>query len=738
MSTPLNDAVVADQATRSSERSGAPDTRLRGRELIQARVAWVAAVTLIVALFLARLPSYYTALQTVCTSAVCGAVQPTPDSTLALQKLGLSIGAYTTFTLVLTIALAFVCFTLGAVIFWRRSDDWMALLVALAVVVSVTLTETVFAMGMASVWGWVAMVLFVFGNGVYVLVLALYPDGRFVTRWARWVLLCWVIAVPVYFIFMYSIFYPLVWYASLVLLVIAQVYRYRHASSPLQRQQTKWLLYGGSVAVIIAIGLFVPTLLFPALEQAGSFYLLIIQPANLVILFIFPLCLGLAILHYRLWDIDLIINRTLVYGLLTGTIALIYVGLVIGLQYLLRLFSVQASSLVLVGSTLLIAAIFQPLRRRLQRTINRLMYGVRNDPYAVLTRLGQRLEATLAPNTVLPTIVETVAQTLKLAYVAITLTTDERRPIPDQASPRGDVFVPVASYGSPTAHPLRLPLIYQTETLGYLLIGPRPGETLTSANHKLLADLSRQIGISAHSVQLTAELQQARERLVHTREEERRRLRRDLHDGLGSVLASLNWRAGALRMLLFRDPVAADALVVEQQNTIQAAIGDIRRLVYDLRPPALDELGLIGAIRERAAKQSTPTKYDSVQGLRVDVVAPDHLPALPAAVEVAAYRIVQEALTNVVCHAQAHLCRICLSCENDLLHVEVTDDGIGLPESYRAGVGLLSMRERAAELGGTCEIAPMPEGGTCVPVCLYSIMTSNSEEGEGPWYLCSS
>lgn len=171
-------------------------------------------------------------------------------------------------------------------------------------------------------------------------------------------------------------------------------------------------------------------------------------------------------------------------------------------------------------------------------------------------------------------------------------------------------------------------------------------------------------------------------------------------------------------MVLVRDPVAADALVVEQQNTIQAAIGDIRRLVYDLRPPALDGLGLIGAIRERAAKQSAPTERDSLQGLRVDVVAPDHLPALPAAVEVAAYRIVQEALANVVRHAQAHRCCICLSCENDLLHVEVIDDGVGLPESYRAGVGLLSLRERAAELGGTCEIARMPEGGTCVRACL--------------------
>src|SRR6266705_2292418 len=122
MSTPLNDACVPGQATRSSDRSGAPDTRLRGRRLILARVVWVAVVSLIVALFLARLPAYYTALQTVCTGALCDGVQPTPDSAQAMQKLGLSIGAYATFILALTLALAFLCFAVSAVIFWRKSD----------------------------------------------------------------------------------------------------------------------------------------------------------------------------------------------------------------------------------------------------------------------------------------------------------------------------------------------------------------------------------------------------------------------------------------------------------------------------------------------------------------------------------------------------------------------------------------------------------------------------------------
>src|SRR5215469_14606940 len=175
MSTPLNDSAVLSRAKRISDRSGAPRTRLRGRKLILARVAWVAAVTLIVVPFLARLPSFYTALQTICTGDTCGSAQPTLDSALALQKLGLSVSAYAAFTLALTIALGFLCFALGGVIFWRRSDDWMALLVALAVVASVTLNEYVYGMDMNSAWGWPAMVMYVFGIGMYLLVFSLFP-----------------------------------------------------------------------------------------------------------------------------------------------------------------------------------------------------------------------------------------------------------------------------------------------------------------------------------------------------------------------------------------------------------------------------------------------------------------------------------------------------------------------------------------------------------------------------------
>jgi signal transduction histidine kinase len=316
-------------------------------------------------------------------------------------------------------------------------------------------------------------------------------------------------------------------------------------------------------------------------------------------------------------------------------------------------------------------------------------------PYAVLSRLLNRLEATLAPEAVLPTIVETVAQALKLPYAALALK-------------QGEDFITAAAYGLPQSEPLILPLVYQADTIGQFHLAPRaPGETFSPADRRLLADLAHQAGIAAHAVQLTADLQRSRERLVTTREEERRRLRRDLHDGLGPTLASMTLKLDAARNLLTQQPATVDPLLAEVKAQLQATIADIRRLVYDLRPPALDELGLVSALREQAMQ------YHSLNGPQVIVVAPPRLPPLSAAVEVAAYRIVQEALTNVARHAQAHTCRVCLTLA-EALTIEVLDDGQGLPNQPRVGVGLASMRERAAELGGTCVITKGATGGTRV------------------------
>ena len=220
---------------------------------------------------------------------------------------------------------------------------------------------------------------------------------------------------------------------------------------------------------------------------------------------------------------------------------------------------------------------------------NHLLYGERDDPYAVLSRLGRQLESTLASEEILPAIVQTMTEALRLPYAAIVL--------------EGSVSQPAAVAGSPVAGALRLPLVYGAEPVGELVVAPRsPGESFGAADCRLLADLARQIGVAAHAVRLTADLQRSRERLVAAREEERRRLRRDLHDGLGSQLAALAMQATALRATIERDPTAAAEAAAELRAELRAAVADIRRLVHGLRPPALDELGLAGALRERVTR----------------------------------------------------------------------------------------------------------------------------------------
>jgi signal transduction histidine kinase len=253
--------------------------------------------------------------------------------------------------------------------------------------------------------------------------------------------------------------------------------------------------------------------------------------------------------------------------------------------------------------------------------------------------------------------------------------------------------------------------------VGDLVLAARdPGDSLTPADLRLLHDLAPQIAVAVQAVRLTAELkqltrdlQQSRTRLITAREEERRRLRRDLHDGLGPTLASLTFKIDAARNLLTQDSERADRLLEEVRHQTQETLAQIRRLVYNLRPPALDELGLLSALREQAASYQH-------QGLQLVVDAPESLPPLPAAVEVAAYRIAQEALTNVVRHAQAQQCLLRLDVHDGLLELLVSDDGKGIANAHRLGVGLLAMRERAVELGGRCTMTRGACGGTTIQV----------------------
>lgn len=316
----------------------------------------------------------------------------------------------------------------------------------------------------------------------------------------------------------------------------------------------------------------------------------------------------------------------------------------------------------------------------------------------------------MAPDAVLPTVAETVAQALRLPYVGIAVRNgDEFKvlaeyPVQTMSWPDNTRARPDSSPSTPT---VTFPLTSQSLIVGKLIIVPRAsGHSFTAADRRLLASIAQRAGAAVEMVQLTADLQRSRERLVLAREEERRRLRRDLHDGLGPQLATLTLKLDAAQNVMSSDPDRAGQILAEIKTQTQAAIGDIRRLVYELRPPALDQLGLVGALFEQAARTAS-------NSLDVQVRVPDDLQPLPAAVEVAAYRIATEAVTNVVRHAHARHCTIWL-CLADALYVAVDDDGVGLPEGYKPGVGMASMRERAEELGGACRIERRPESGVRV------------------------
>jgi two-component system, NarL family, sensor kinase len=472
-------------------------------------------------------------------------------------------------------------------------------------------------------------------------------------------------------------------FLSLAFAAIVRQYRVNRAGPA--RQQIRWLALAASIAAASAVLFyFVPPLV-------GSRQL----DSNLISMIglLFPLAIAISVLRHNLFDIDTLLNRALVYGGLTAVTISLYILVVSLLGTVLQ---TQLNLFVALVATGFVAVLFHPLRDRLQRAVNRFVYGERDEPFEVLSRLGQRLESSLSPEMVYPTIVETVSQALKIPYTAIALWQNGR-------------LETVESFGRPVAAPVAYPLRYHGELIGELQLGQRaPDEPFSAADERVLDSIARQAGAAVHAVQLMADLQQSRQQLVAAREEERRRLRRDLHDGLGPQLASQALTIDAIDRLLARDPQRARALLQELKSQSQAAVQDIRRLVYELRPPTLDEYGLAGALREGAVAASQ-------NGLRVTVQAPDPFPPLPAAVEVAAYRVAQEAMTNVIRHAGATTCTVRLSLlagrQPPALRLEVVDDGRGLPPDLRPGVGLHSMRERAAELGGSCQIAANPAGG---------------------------
>ncbi len=705
--------------------SEAVPLRLQGHRLTMARVTWLTVALIAIAAIISAIPPYYDELRTVCgdlPNSHCDYWQLTPGNVRSLERLGLSIDDYAAFTLSGHLLSSLVFFAVGALIIWHKSDEWMGLFASalLIVIGSFGISDTMVSALVSEhpEWRWLTAPLGLAQWPALGVFLLSFPDGRFVPRWSRLMVLLWVAQVGFFVLpppYNFDNWPPALAATELLLTyggtLAVQAYRYRRLSDKVVRQQTKWLVFGVSAALLLVFAYNSLPSLIPALGMPDSPYQLAGASFTMLFFTSIPVSVGIAVLRYRLWDIDPIINRALVYGTLTAGVVSIYV-LVVG--YLGAVFPTGGNLAISLLATVIVAIIFDPLRERVQRGINRLMYGERDEPYAVLSRLGRRMEATLDPVEALPVLVETVAQALKLPYAAISLS-------------QGGVLRLVAAHGVPAGDLLRLPLVYGGEIFGEMALAPRaPGEQFSIADRRLLEDLARQAAPAAHAALLTADLERSRMRAVTAREEAHSRLGSDLHDGLGHRLAGLLRKAETASNLVGSDPAASKIELESLVQQAQATVADVRSLAHALHPPELELLGLASALRERAQ-----SACGEGGGPRIEVHAPESLPPLPAAVETAAYYIALEALTNVQRHSGARHCELHLRLVDDAdaeqstligtavraLELEITDDGCG-PMSRReggeTGLGIGSMRERALELGGACSVEPAVMGGTRV------------------------
>jgi two-component system NarL family sensor kinase len=377
----------------------------------------------------------------------------------------------------------------------------------------------------------------------------------------------------------------------------------------------------------------------------------------------------------RLVDVRALIVQVMVLGIAF----IVYVALFVGaVAFLDMLGQPHPSTGVLAVVGAVAAATFHPLRVILRGAVDEMLFGDRPDPLDAATRVVGRLgdDPVLA--------LRAIREALVLPYASLYAG-----------------GVELASSGTAVTHVRRLGLQLGEDEVGEIVVGLRPGDlNLSAGDERVLRIVAPLLAQTLRTRALADDLQTSRGQAIAAIEEERRRLRRDLHDGLGPTLSGIAFTADAARNTLRDQPDSADALLRNLRADAVTAVGEIRRLVYDMRPPALDELGLVPALRQRAANVRT----SDGRAMRVDVDAPENLPELPAAVETAAYRIALEALTNAARHSGSDTADLTIGVRAGGLSVTVCDGGRnGHP--WEPGVGISSMRERAAEVGGTLTVS---------------------------------
>jgi hypothetical protein len=416
-------------------------TRLSGRWLLLARLVWIVLVLFVVGAAIASVPVVFAFLHQPCTfgSVNCnGSELLTASQIRDLAKYGFSLDAHAWQYLGFGGFNALASIVLGGIIFWRRSDDWIALLVAL-MCVSVGAANVMNPLQYnPSNWMDLQYIVLLIQSTAILFTLALFPNGRFVPRWSGWVALVNPAYVLCYLVFLLLMHLPtwslynsnpvngVTWWSSWIILSLAQLYRYFRVSTPVERQQTKWVAFSFFVVLVGGIVSFLITPWLLSIQHNGFLYVLIINSGAFFLLLL-PLSIGLAILRYRLWDIDAIINKALVYGLLSALLAALYVGLILGLQALLGGWFHQTSAIALVVSTLAIYALFRPLRRRVQAIIDRRFYRKKYDAARTLADFSAVLRTEVDLNRLSEHLLAVVQETMQPASVSLWLRPVEQR-----------------------------------------------------------------------------------------------------------------------------------------------------------------------------------------------------------------------------------------------------------------------------------------------------------------------
>jgi len=421
---------VSTEKRNSSKPEDTVSSHLKGHRLLFARIGWLVLVALSLLVFIFSLPVYISELSTVCSGVACSTWKLTPQIVETIQSHGFSINEYVAINVIFAFVQAFVWFAVGGLLFWRKSNDWMALLVSFMMVLLGTSITLNIVAGSFSLWQFPSRLIDFLSYLLLILVMLLFPNGRFVPRWT-WLLI--IVFIPVEGLYN---FYPnsplnndvgnsLIWVGIVICIIGTQVFRYIKVSNQVQRQQTKWVVFAIVIGLLADVVFTLVAVFFPSLTQPGSLYWLLYNNISTYALLLLPLSLFIAMLHYRLWDIDNLINRALVYGTLTFLLAVIYFSLVFALQFLLRGVISQTNDAVIVVSTLAIAALFEPLRKRIQSIIDRRFYRHKYDAAKTLEAFSLTLRNEVDLSKLSEQLLKVVEETMQPAHVSLWL----RKPV---------------------------------------------------------------------------------------------------------------------------------------------------------------------------------------------------------------------------------------------------------------------------------------------------------------------